>query len=283
MHQPHLYKDKINNEVALNNNNHRFIFILKGQCLSSNDSKTILFFKAVEAKKYFTIKAHVFLGEFNNNFIFACEINEKQSLLLKKIGHFSNLRILAANLSVEESHIAAKAIALINWHKINKFCKKCGAKTRQYLQGQTRKCDSIKCEYQIFPRLDPAIIVLVIDQSRCLLGRPKNWPQLQFSTIAGFVEPAESLEDAVIREVFEETNIKVDNIKYHSSQPWPFPSSLMLGFTAVALSNEIKLNDNELEQAKWFSRDELTSGRIKLPPTLSISRALIDGWIRNEY
>ena len=209
MHQPHPYKDKINNEVTLNNNNHRFIFILKGQCLSSNDSKTILFFKAAEVKKYFTIKAYVFLGEFNNNFFFACEINEKQSLLLKKIGHFSNLRMLAANLSVEESHIAAKATALINWHKINKFCKKCGAKTSQYLQGQTRKCDSIKCEYQIFPRLDPAIIVLVIDQSRCLLGRPKNWPHLQFSTIAGFVEPAESLEDAVIREVFEETGLQI--------------------------------------------------------------------------
>jgi len=283
LHQPHSRKDKISNEITLNNKKHQFVFIYKGQCLSSSDSKTILFFKAVDAKKYLANEICVFLGEFNDDFIFACEVNDKQSLLLEKIGHFLNLRKLAANLSAEESHIAAKATALINWHQINKFCKKCGNKTKQYLQGQTRKCGNKKCEYQVFPRLDPAIIVLVMNKDRCLLGRPKNWPHQQFSTIAGFVESAESLEDAVIREVYEETNIKVKDIRYHSSQPWPFPSSLMLGFTAVAFSNEIKLNDNELEQANWFSREELTSGSIKLPPVSSISRALIDGWIKNDY
>jgi NAD+ diphosphatase len=124
--------------------------------------------------------------------------------------------------------------------------------------------------------------VLVRNLDRCLLGRQPSWPEDRYSTIAGFVEPGESLEDAVRREVREETNILVENIQYHSSQPWPFPSSLMLGFTAEALSDDILLNDGELEDARWFTRKQLRSGFPKLPYRLSIARRLVDDWLRSD-
>jgi NAD+ diphosphatase len=135
------------------------------------------------------------------------------------------------------------------------------------------------CGREIYPRVDPAIIVLVTDGERCLLGRQATWPEGRYSTIAGFAEPGESLEDAVRREVYEETNVRVDRVSYHSSQPWPFPSSLMLGFMAEATSSEIVLNDQELEDACWFSRKELRSGFPKLPSRISIARRLVDHWL----
>jgi len=127
--------------------------------------------------------------------------------------------------------------------------------------------------------VDPAIIVLVENGDRCLLGRQRNWPEGRYSTIAGFVEPGESLEDSVRREVYEETNIRVGQVTYHSSQPWPFPSALMLGFTAEATSSDIALNDSELEDARWFTREQLRSEFPKLPFRISIARRLVDNWL----
>ena len=131
------------------------------------------------------------------------------------------------------------------------------------------------------PRDHPAIIVIVENGDQCLLGRQRGWPDGRYSTIAGFVEPGESLEDAVRREVFEETNIRVTEVRYHSSQPWPFPSSLMLGFRAFASSRDIRLNDGELEDAQWFTRKELRSGFPKLPYRVSIARRLVDHWLND--
>jgi NAD+ diphosphatase len=139
-------------------------------------------------------------------------------------------------------------------------------------------CTNPACRHESFPRLDPAIIVLVSDAERALLGRQASWPRGRYSTIAGFVEPGESLEDAVAREVFEETGVSVDGIEYHSSQPWPFPSSLMLGFTAHALTHEVHLRDQELEDARWFSRADLRAGVPLVPPSQSISYRLIEDW-----
>jgi NAD+ diphosphatase len=139
-------------------------------------------------------------------------------------------------------------------------------------------CTNPVCRHEQFPRLDPAIIVLVTDGDRVLLGRQAAWPAGRYSTIAGFVEPGESLEDAVAREVHEETGISVDGIEYHSSQPWPFPSSLMLGFLARAASQEIDLRDLELEDARWFSREDIVNGTPFLPPNVSISYRLIEHW-----
>jgi NAD+ diphosphatase len=126
--------------------------------------------------------------------------------------------------------------------------------------------------------VDPAIIVLVADAERCLLGRQASWPEGRYSTIAGFVEPGESLEAAVRREVFEEAGVLVAEVEYHSSQPWPFPSSLMLGFTARPAGDRIALRDGELEDARWVSRDDLASGRILLGPKVSIAYRLVEDW-----
>jgi NAD+ diphosphatase len=142
------------------------------------------------------------------------------------------------------------------------------------------RCSRESCGNETFPRLDPAIIVLVIDASgeRALLGRQATWPTGRYSTIAGFVEPGESLEDAVAREVLEETGVQVAEVAYDSSQPWPFPSSLMLGFRAIARTDAITLRDGELEDARWFTRADLEAGHPALPPAGAISARLIDGW-----
>ena len=142
------------------------------------------------------------------------------------------------------------------------------------------RCSRAGCGTEHFPRLDPAIIVLVTsaDGERALLGRQAAWPAGRYSTIAGFVEPGESLEAAVIREVEEETGVRVGDVRYDSSQPWPFPSSLMLGFSAVARTHEITLRDGELEDARWFSRADIAAGNPALPPPGAISARLIDAW-----
>jgi NAD+ diphosphatase len=151
-------------------------------------------------------------------------------------------------------------------------------KTLPAKSGHVLVCTNPSCRHEQFPRIDPAIIVLVSDGERALLGRQASWPVGRYSTIAGFVEPGESLEDAVAREVFEETGIEVDRIEYHSSQPWPFPASLMLGFTAHAVTTEVRLRDQELEDARWFTRAALTSNGALLPPRQSISYRLIEEW-----
>ena len=144
--------------------------------------------------------------------------------------------------------------------------------------GHVMRCSDGACGATWFPRVDPAIIVLVTDGERALLGRQAAWPAGRYSTLAGFVEPGESLEDTVHREVFEETGVRLAGIEYHSSQPWPFPSSLMLGFTAMAASTDIRVDDDELEDARWFSRDDITAGRVVLPPPTSVSFQLISSW-----
>ena len=261
------------------NKEHSYILAFEGRFFTDNNSLKLLYFSWQQLNKQLKKEAKIFLGENDEKLFFIYNIKSKEHLPAESGGTFSDLRFMAANLTIDEAHMTAKAAALINWHKINNLCIKCGSETRQNNDGNIRQCNNKICSYQIFPRLYPAIIVLVTFQDKCLLGRQKKWPDNQFSTIAGFVEPAESLENAVAREVFEETNIMISKIKYHSSQPWPFPSSLMLGFNATATTKEIKLNDNELEQAAWFSKEDLLSGVCKLPPPLSISRALINDWI----
>jgi NAD+ diphosphatase len=140
------------------------------------------------------------------------------------------------------------------------------------------KCTSAACGIDHFPRLDPAIIVLVTDGERALLGRQASWPEGRYSTIAGFVEPGESLEDAVAREVLEETGVTVLESEYHSSQPWPFPSSLMIGYTARAAAGSVARADEELEDVRWFSREDVATGFPGLPPPQSVSFRLIEHW-----
>ena len=148
--------------------------------------------------------------------------------------------------------------------------------------GHQRDCTNEDCRAAAFPRTDPAVIMLVYDNDRVLLGRQKVWKKGMYSTLAGFLEPGETLEEAVAREVWEETNIQVEDVRYHSSQPWPFPASIMLGFHARARSTNIRRNDQEVEDAQWFSIEELsnfpTYGK-SLPRNDSIARRLIEDWM----
>ncbi|MEO8306421.1 MAG: NAD(+) diphosphatase [Pseudomonadota bacterium] len=190
---------------------------------------------------------------------------------------FSELRPLASELAAPEAALLGYARALNIWRANHRFCGRCGAPTVPTRAGHARLCTS--CDNETFPRIDPAIIVLVHDGQQALLGRQANWPPNRYSTIAGFVEPGETLEEAVRREVDEETGIHTSTIDYHSSQPWPFPSSLMLGFQARGEYAVPTLRDGELEDARWFTSAQLRAGAVLLPPRETISRRLIDAWL----
>ena len=191
---------------------------------------------------------------------------------------FQELRPLAPQLDAEEAGLLAYARALSLWRARQRYCGVCGGPTAPARAGHSVVCVNRNCAQEYFPRLDPAIIVLVSDGERALLGRQRSWPPGRYSTIAGFVEPGESLEDAVRREVMEETGVQVLGARYDSSQPWPFPASLMVGFQALGAPDPVRVG-GELEDARWFSRAELLAGEAQLPPPHSISRRLIDGWL----
>jgi NAD+ diphosphatase len=190
---------------------------------------------------------------------------------------FSELRPLTSELPAAEAALLGYARALNIWRTNHLYCGRCGARTFAIRAGHARLCTT--CDQETFPRIDPAIIVLVHDGQRALLGRQASWPPNRYSTIAGFVEPGETLEDAVRREVGEETGVHIHTIDYHSSQPWPFPASLMLGFQAHGDYAVPVLHDGELEDARWFTSDELRSGAVLLPPRETISRRLIESWL----
>jgi NAD+ diphosphatase len=190
-----------------------------------------------------------------------------------------DLRSAAQALPDTEAGCAAYARALAHWHLRHRHCGSCGAPTHSASGGHRRHCQA--CGLEQFPRIDPAIIVLVEHAGRCLLARQPGWPERRYSVLAGFVEPGESLEDALIREVHEESGLRIRECEYHSSQPWPFPSSLMLGFTASTDDPTLALGA-ELEHAAWFTPRELeaavASGAIRLPPPVSVSARLIEDW-----
>jgi NAD+ diphosphatase len=220
----------------------------------------------------------ILLGRFGDIDVFAYEIESVDAPQLRAGTRFEDLRMVAAVLPAEDAGLLGYARGMVSWRARHRFCGTCGAPTLAAKGGHVLICTNPACRHEQFPRTDPAIIVLVSDGERALLGRQASWPVGRYSTIAGFVEPGESLEDAVAREVFEETGIEVDQIEYHSSQPWPFPSSLMLGFTAHALTTQIRRRDDELEDAQWFTRADLAAGRPIVPPGVSISFRLIEHW-----
>jgi NAD+ diphosphatase len=220
----------------------------------------------------------VLLGEFRGRLVFAVGLAGDRPQIADPTLEFADLRMLAGALPADEAGLLAYARAMIYWRDTHRFCGRCGTPTLAVDGGQVLRCGNEACALQQFPRTDPAVIVLITDGERALLGRQASWPPGRYSTIAGFVEPGESLEDAVAREVREETGVEVGNVEYHSSQPWPFPSSLMLGFTAHATSTEILRMDDELEDARWWTRAEMAGGAVALPITHSISFRLIEDW-----
>jgi NAD+ diphosphatase len=220
----------------------------------------------------------ILLGRIGETHYFASEFDSIEPPQLLPGTRFEDLRLVASVLPAQEAGVLSYARAMIAWRRRHRYCGTCGAATAPAKSGHVLVCANPACRSEQFPRIDPAIIVLVSDGERALLGRQASWPLGRYSTIAGFVEPGESLEDAVAREVMEETGVDVDRIHYHSSQPWPFPASLMLGFMAHAVTSQIHLRDHELEDARWFSRAELAAADALLPPRQSISFRLIEHW-----
>jgi len=196
-------------------------------------------------------------------------------------GEWLGLRDVATTLSVQDAGLFVEAAAVSNWHATHTHCPRCGAPTEIESGGWVRRCPEDGSEH--YPRTDPAIIVSVVDeQDRLLLGHSAAWPSGRYSTLAGFVEPGESLEAAVIREVEEESGIVVRSPQYLGSQPWPFPSSLMLGFTATATGTDTRPDGVEILDVRWFTRAELASaiesGQVQVAGGISIARALIERW-----
>jgi NAD+ diphosphatase len=194
---------------------------------------------------------------------------------------WSGLREIGSLLDDADAGVVTTAVALANWHASHPRCSRCGAATDVAQAGWTRVCPEDGSEH--FPRTDPAVIMAVTDaDDRILLGRQAAWPERRFSTLAGFVEPGESLEAAVRREVLEEAGVVVGDVDYRGSQPWPFPASIMLGFRAHAETTELRPDGVELAQARWFSREdflaEIESGGLVIPPSVSIARRLIEDW-----
>jgi NAD+ diphosphatase len=229
----------------------------------------------------------VLLGVIDDCAYFAVDLSQLETPLeaLKHAGPaaFTDLRRVGPLLPRQEGSLLAYARGIAYWHARHRFCGVCGSPTASEEAGHVRRCTNGACNAQHFPRTDPAVIMLVHDGERCLLGRQRVWLNGMHSTLAGFVEPGEALEEAVAREVFEETGVVVDDVTYHSSQPWPFPASIMLGFHARARTTEITVDPNELQDARWFDRAFLLTHEdddsFRLPRRDSIARRLIEDWL----
>ena len=226
----------------------------------------------------------LFLGEENGAALFAADLGRAAALS----GRFAEVRAVGAWLPAKEAGWCAYARGLAFWHSRHRYCGVCGGPTVSAEGGHIRRCQI--CDAQHFPRSDPAVIVLVTHRhpehgERCLLGRSTRFPAGLYSTLAGFVEPGESLEETVCREVYEEAGVEVVDMQYRSSQPWPFPASLMLGFRAMAQSDELRIDPEELVDAGWYTRGQLIDPDrrpIQLPNRDSIARHLIEDWLYED-
>lgn len=199
---------------------------------------------------------------------------------------FVELRAAMLRLTAREAELAATGKAVLHWHRSHRFCAVCGSASELSMAGWQRTCPT--CAAHHFPRTDPVVIMLVTHGNRALMGRSPGWPDGMYSCLAGFVEPGETIEAAVRREVWEESGIRVGPVRYLSSQPWPFPASLMLGCAAEALTDDITLDPNELEHALWISREEMVSvmagahPRIKPARKGAIAHFLIQNWLADR-
>lgn len=249
-------------ETEFNKIDSLFYLINEGMCYLKRDEITPLFLNKTQLPTL-KIDQCIFLGRSEQCSIFVVDQNKlsyaSQEQLLT-LGQWQSLRQTTALLNASDAAILALAKGLVHWHKSHQYCGQCGNINRSIEAGHARKCT--ECRNLTFPRTDPAVIMLVEKMfadgvPRCLLGRQASWPEGIYSTLAGFVDPGETLEAAVIREVVEETAIIAQNPEYIASQPWPFPASIMLGFVAQACSEKIDTRQDSLENAQWFSRAQL--------------------------
>lgn len=270
-------------DAALNHPASRFAVFWQGKTLVSGlEAKAPQ--AALAARPEVSAPA-IFLGLQHGIPIFTIDIsaieNPHEALSLPD-APFTDMRQITGTLHPDDATILATARAMLHWHAKNKFCSVCGAANTPVRGGYVLQCS--QCGTEHFPRTDPAVIMLVAREDKILLGQSLKFPieRNLYSTLAGFVEPGESLEDAVRREVLEEVGVRVGTVRYHSSQPWPFPASLMLGYYALALTEEITLETAEMRDARWFTRTDIANRAalgFNLPPHDSIARRLIDDWL----
>jgi NAD+ diphosphatase len=247
-------------------------------------------FTPAEARALGTAREMVFLGLMDEKARFGVGLDPASIEQLKTCNnvHITDLRTIAVQGLVAHDHLPpiAEAKALLGWHARHRFCPNCGAPTQMVQAGWKRDCPSCKTEH--FPRTDPVAIMLTISGERCVLGRSGRFAPTMWSCLAGFAEPGESIEDAVRREVREEVGIACGRVIYFASQPWPFPSSLMIGCHAEALSQDIVVDRNELEDARWFDREELAlmlqrkhPQGLTTPPPVAIAHHIIRAFVEN--
>jgi NAD+ diphosphatase len=233
----------------------------------------------------------IFLGLDGERGMFALDISEISNPTrtgpLAGLGHFREARTAASMVSLKDAAIIAQAKAMIDWHQRHGFCPKCGTPTKLMDAGYRRLCEACKAEH--FPRTDPVVIMLATHGEECLVGRGKQFPSGMFSALAGFIEPGETIEEAVRRELMEEANVQVGEVSYYATQPWPFPSSLMIGCFAKADRREAHADENELAEVRWIERSvarELIEGRrvdgIMVPPPIAIAHHLIRAFALGE-
>lgn len=230
----------------------------------------------------------ILLGEREGTSFFAIDLSHLENpATVPALSHgmFVGLRDVGGMLDRADGALLAYAKGLIHWHERHPFCSRCGSRSDIKDAGHVRVCANPDCKTSHFPRTDPAVIMLVHMGDRCVLAHNRRNPQKMFSTLAGFVEPGESLEEAVAREVEEEVGIRVGSVRYHSSQPWPFPGNIMLGFHAEAISTDIVVQESELVEARWFEKENILNAAkygLQLSRPESISRRLIDDWMHDR-
>lgn len=247
-------------------------------------------FTLAEARGFGPFTEHVFLGHEHGEGRFGLGIPQDAAEALKARHDLmvTDLRSIAVQGLVDADHLPpiAEAKAVLQWHLRHRFCSNCGAATESVDAGWKRTCPSCKTEH--FPRTDPVVIMLIVDGDNCLLGRSPRFVPTMWSCLAGFIEPGESFEDAVKRETVEEAGIVCGRVKYYRSQPWPFPTTLMIGCHAEALSREIVVDRTELEDARWFSRDECIAMLMRThpdglttPPPVAIAHHILRSWVED--
>ena len=268
------------------------VFLMqKGQPLVAANGQNLVWL-GPEVSRLSPQEERLFLGKDKAGApIFAINLGPSFKLegsLLQGTGDFTDMRAAASGLSPMEANLASTARSILEWHRSHRFCSKCGAESEVAEAGWKRVCPSCGAEH--FPRTDPVAIMLAVKDDKCLLGRQAGWPAGFWSALAGFVEPGETVEQAATRELFEEAGIKADPAKaeYLFCQPWPFPSSLMVGIIVEAETTEVSVEQDELEDAIWITREEArqvlagTHPNIYAPPAMAVAHHILKTWAERD-
>ena len=263
---------------AMHSPNSRYLVFHKGRVLTQDQK---LSWQA--PTRLLSNSSPVFLGTIGGSARFACTVDQAHPA---DDGTHADTRHIGSRLSPSELAVLCQAQSMLHWHHNTRFCERCGTPLKSSLSGDKRKCQN--CGHEVFPRLNPVVIMVIEDGEQILLGRQPQFPRGMYSCLAGFVEHGETIEDAVVREVLEESHIQVHSVKYLSSQAWPFPAQLMIGCIAQA-ENRTIVTDSELEDAQWFDRKSI--GQMldfshpkgyTIPPSIAIAHQLIQGWYSRE-